>query len=527
MKTLGSTRSLAAAVALAVGALPLVALHAQPSPESEALQEERAEIEREVREIERQVREEARERAREERERAREARDQAREQARAERERRQAFDEALREARRALDEGRLDVARERFRALSEMEELSSGAPLYWLAYVDAESGRISDALESLSDFFQRFPRDVFFDDAIALRVELARKAGDVPAPPKPPKSPQGPSEVLRNLGLGEAFDEVMNELADLNIGTEIEEALAEAIEIFEDSWEEAWTEEEAITVEEELQLLALDGLLETNPDRAVSYLRQFITGEGSGPARRQALTLLSRTDHPDTSAILLEVVRSADDEELQREALRLLGLSEGPAAGAQALLGVYEELQDEHLRRAAIEGLMLSEDVDGLLTVFRQEPSADLRAHVVRHLGMLGALDSLRTLYRDEDSPRVQAAILDGFALAGDAQMLIDIASFSDDEGVVKRAVRALAVVGNTRETAQALDDLFVRYRGSPSVQQVIADTLVSMDDGDTLVSLYRRADDTRERALLVERLRLVGGDAAEAVFLEILDAGS
>ncbi|MEM9387806.1 MAG: HEAT repeat domain-containing protein [Pseudomonadota bacterium] len=520
MKTLGWTRAFAVAVALNVGALPLTALHAQPDPQSNVLQDERAEIQREVREL-------AREEARQARERAREERDRVREEARAERERRQAFDEALRDARRALDEGRLEVARERFRALSESEELSSGAPLYWLAYVDAESGRISDALESLSDFFRRFPRDVFFDDALALRVELARKSGDVQAPPKPPKPPEAPSEVLRNLGLGEAFDEVMNELASMNIGTEIEQVLAEAIESFEESWEEAWEEEQSISVEEELQLLALDGLMETNPDRAVNYLREFITGDSSSPARRQALTLLSRTDHPDTAEILLEAVRSADDEELQREALRLLGLSDGPEAGARALLSVYEELDDVQLRRAAIEGLMLSEDVDGLLAVYSREPSADLRAHVVRHLGMLSALDELRTLYRDEESPRVQAAILDGFALAGDTQMLVDIALGSDDPGVVKRAVRALAVVGNTAETAQALDDLFIRYRGSPSVQQVIADTLVSMDDGDTLVSLYRRADDTRERALLVERLRLVGGDAAEAVFLEILDAGS
>ncbi len=533
MKILRPITPLAVAVAIALGSLAPT-LHAQPvlveQAEAERQREQEAEREREARETARQERDEARrarELAREERELAREERELARE----ERERQREFEQALREARRALDEGRLDEARELFRALSEMDDFSTGAPLYWLAYVDARSGRISDALESLGDFFERFPRDVFFDDALALRIELARKSGDLrvepPLPPQPPQGPLPPSELLRSLGLGDAFDQAMQALADMDIGVEIEQAITQAFEELEEEWEEVW-EEETISVEEELRLLALDGLMETNPDRAVVYLRAFITTAGNSvPARRQALSLLSRLDHPEASDILLEVVRSADDDELRREALRQIGLTEGPQAGARALLAMYDDLDDENLRRAAIEGLMLSSDVDGLLQVFKREPSPELRAHVARHLGMIGALDELRELYRDEDSSRVLSAILDGFALAGDTQSLIDIALDSDDPAVVVRAVRALAVVGPDDDAGQALTELFMRFRGEPDVQEVVADSLASMGDGDALVRLYRQADDARERTLLVERLRSVGGDAAEQVYLEILEAGS
>ncbi|MEO0971752.1 MAG: hypothetical protein AAFX85_01560, partial [Pseudomonadota bacterium] len=85
---------------------------------------------------------------------------------------------------------------------------------------------------------------------------------------------------------------------------------------------------------------------------------------------------------------------------------------------------------------------------------------------------------------------------------------------------------RAMAVAGPDDTAADALVDLYTGHTDDESVQRVVAETLAAMGAGDSLVALYRTADDAHERAMLVEHLRTVGGEAAESVFLEILEAG-
>lgn len=309
----------------------------------------------------------------------------------------------------------------------------------------------------------------------------------------------------------------------MDMGREIENALTEAFAGLENAWDEH-RPEQRISVEDELRLLALEGLMETNPERAMSYLQRYLTDDHPLAARRQALFVLAHSDYVAAGDVLGDVIARSDDAELRGEALRLAGLALEPAQASELLLGVYDSLDSPRLRQRAIEGLALADDADGLVAVFSREPAGELRARIVRQLGELDAVAALQDLYRREADPDVRLAMLDGFAIAGDARMLAEIAVAAEDAEIAERAVRAMAVAGADSVPAATLEDLYRRHRDDRSLRDAVADTLAAIDGGESLLALFREARDADERTMLMKRLRAVGGDAAEEVFVEILE---
>ena len=65
-------------------------------------------------------------------------------------------------------------------------------------------------------------------------------------------------------------------------------------------------------------------------------------------------------------------------------------------------------------------------------------------------------------------------------------------------------------------------------YDGSddPEFREAVARVLALHGDGEAILTLYRRSTDSGEKARLVAMLRMVGGDAAEQVFVDILESG-
>jgi hypothetical protein len=419
-------------------------------------------------------------------------------------------------ARRALDEERWAEARQLFAQIAEDEAHGSGAALFWMAYADAQAGRVGAAVSSIIDLIERYPLDAYIDDAMSLMIEIdpelavrvAERVAErlatnlderAPAPPAPAQPPQPPQPQAGQSPPPPAG-------APAVPGSKAGGG-------------------SAVDPDAELELLALEGLMATNPTRAVGYLKDFLASDRSPGVRQRALFLLAHSGYPEAPAILMDVVLNGEDPGLRGEALRLIGLTGDEDVSGEVLVELYETLESPALRRRAIEGLRLSGNSDRLASLAAREPSPALREQIVRQLGVMGDADALRRLYAEEDDAGVRGAMLEGLALAGDTSMLLAAAQ-GDDPMLARRAVQVMALVDDGELPVEALLNLHARSDDA-AMRQAIARVFAAQGNSSALLTLYRQSDDRQEKAQLVSMLRGTGGALAEEVFVDILEGSS
>src|SRR5262249_10294435 len=91
-------------------------------------------------------------------------------------------DDLYDEGREAIEEGRYDRAIERFNRLIALKSNRTDAALYWKAYSQAKRGQRADALNTLADLQKQFGDSRWIKDARALDVELRQASGQTVAP---------------------------------------------------------------------------------------------------------------------------------------------------------------------------------------------------------------------------------------------------------------------------------------------------------------------------------------------------------
>src|SRR3989454_7864718 len=77
----------------------------------------------------------------------------------------------------ALDEGRWEQAEAKFGQLAEMNGPQSDAALYWKSYAQSHAGKRDSALASLAELNRRFPQSRWAKDARALDIEVRQSSG--------------------------------------------------------------------------------------------------------------------------------------------------------------------------------------------------------------------------------------------------------------------------------------------------------------------------------------------------------------
>src|SRR5262249_1720167 len=140
-------------------------------------------------------------------------------------------DELYEAGRDAIEEGRFDRAVERFTRLIAMKSNRTDAALYWKAYSQAKLGQRADALSTLADLQKQFADSRWIRDARALEVELRQASGQTVTP------------------------ESQND--------------------------------------EEMKLLALRGIMQSDPDQALPVIEKMLAGTNSPKVKDRALFVLS------------------------------------------------------------------------------------------------------------------------------------------------------------------------------------------------------------------------------------------
>jgi len=282
---------------------------------------------------------------------------------------------------RFLDRGEWDKASEAFTyVIQEKGERIEGA-YYWKAYALGKTGKRDEAVALLNELEKNYPKSRWLDDAKALRVELRQASG------------QPVSADVQN--------------------------------------------------DEELKLIALNGLVDTAPDRAIPAVRELLKKSSSPRLRERALFVLAQSDSAPARDILVQYAKGSGNPDLQLKAVEYLGMHRRKE-NLPLLAEIYAANNDPEIRRRVLRAYAGQREKEPILQVARTEKDPELRREAINILGGMKAEAELMQLYSTETDRETRRRIIHAVMGARSPKSLVEIARKETDPELKKEAVRML-----------------------------------------------------------------------------------
>lgn len=401
---------------------------------------------------------EDRDRAQEKREREQEKLDREQEKRDREQERVERYDDLYQEGREALDEERYDRASDKFGELVSMNGPQTDAAMYWRAYAENKLGKRDSALTTIADLKKKFPQSRWLKDAGALEIEVRQSTGQ---PSHPDSQP-----------------------------------------------------------DEDLKMLAITGLMNSDPQRALPLLEKVLNGTGTPKEKSKALFVIAQNGSPQSREILARIARGESNPDLQRKAVEYLGLFGGPEAH-NTLAQIYASTNDESIKRAILKSYMIGGDKAHLFEAAKNEKDPSLRSDAIRQLGLVHAPDELHQLYQKETSPDVKKTILQAFFLSGDAKFLAEVAQEDKDPETRRAAIRNLGLIGS-EDARQALTAIYAKETDRENKEAVL-NAFFIQGNAHALVTVARSEKDPELKKTAVSKLALMNSKEGNDYLMELL----
>ncbi len=359
----------------------------------------------------------------------------------------------------ALEGRRWDEALDAFSQAATQTGSRTDGALYWKAYALHKLGRRDEAQAALAELRKAHPSSRWLNDAGALELEVKQAAGQK-------VSPESESD-------------------------------------------------------EELKLMALNGLVQSDPERALPLLEKLLKSSQSPRLKDRTLFVLAQSDAPRAAQLLEQVARGgAGNPDLQLRAISYLGVRSRKADNSPLLREIYTSTEDPHVKRALLSAFLSRRDKDSLLQAVRSEKSEPVRLEAISMLGACGAQAELVQLYQAETSTDAKIRIVQSIGSRGGAQ-LIDLARAEKDPKLRRAAIQAVG----WDKAGTAGDALVAMYASEtdPQVKRTILDSLSRPSNAKLLVELARKETDAGLKREIVARLSSMKSKEAADYLLELL----
>jgi tetratricopeptide (TPR) repeat protein len=363
------------------------------------------------------------------------------------------------QARELIEDGRYDRALDRLNRLIDMNTGRTDAALYWKAYSLGKLGQRDDALTAIADMARRFKDSKWIKDAKVLEVEIRQASGQ-------PVSPDAQSD-------------------------------------------------------DDIKLMALQGLMRSDEDRAVTIIEQMLKGNNSLKVKDRALFVLSQSRSPRAQQIIGDAAKGNGHPDLQLKAIHYLGIMSRSDSNRQLLADVYRATPDPAVKRAILRSFMLAHDSEHLVAVAKTEQAPELRADAVRQLGLMRAGAELADLYANEQSPEVKKQILQAMFLAGMGDKLIQLSKNEKDQDVRRSAIRNLGLL-RSAEASEALVSVY-GSDANVDVRKSVVNALFLQNNAKALVDLARAEKNVEMKKDIVSKLSVMKSKEAADYLMELL----
>ena len=401
---------------------------------------------------------EKRDREQEARDREEEKRDREQEARERAQEKIERLQELYDDGREDLDEDRYDRAAAKFQQLAEMNGPQTDAALYWKAYADNRLGKRDAALTTIADLKRRFPQSRWKKDADALEIEVRQSTGN-------PSHPENQSD-------------------------------------------------------EELKMLALQGIMNGDPQKGISILENILNGSGTPKLKSRALFMAAQSGQPEAREVLAKIARGQSNPELQRKAVEYLGLF-GGAEARKTLADVYASSSDASVKHAILRSYMIGGDHERLFAAAKSEKDESLRREAIRQLGLVHGISELQQLYQAESSTDLRREILQAFFLAGDSGKLVQAAQGEKDPDLRRAAIRNLGLI-HSDDSGKALQDIYAKETDH-SLKSEVLNAYFLQGNARALVAVARSEKDPELKKTAVSKLTLMHSKEGTEYLMELL----
>ena len=304
--------------------------------------------------------------------------------------RRNSDDDLYDSATRLLDERRYDDAIVRFDRVILARTDRADRALYWKAYALNRLGRRDDALAAIAQLRKDYAASRWLSDAQALEVEARQGSGQRVSPE-----------------------------AEAN---------------------------------EDLKLMAINGLMSADPERAIPLLEGLLKGATAPRLKDRALFVITQSNSPRAKQILADYAKGAGNPDLQARAIRYVGMA-GNAESQQQLSSIYSSSNDAEVKREVLRAMMVARSRESLFNIAKSEKDVALRSESIRMLGSLRASEQLAQLYGSESEPKVKQDIVRSLRASNDAKALVDLARKETNPELKKSIVSNLSTMKSKEAT--------------------------------------------------------------------------
>jgi tetratricopeptide (TPR) repeat protein len=329
---------------------------------------------------------------------------------------------------------------------------------YWRAYAQNKLGHRDEALASLDELQKNYPSSQWLEDAKALQVEIRSQNGQ-------PVSPESATD-------------------------------------------------------EDLKLLALNSLMNSDPERSVPMLQNLLKSSNSPKLKERALFVLAQSHSAAARDVLAGVAKGASNPDLQSKAIEYLGISAG-RENLQMLQDIYRSSNDTQVKRTILNSFMVAGSRENLLAVAKTEMNTELKVHAIRLLGSAGGGADLAQLYSNS-SPEIARAVIQGLFISGNSDKLLELAKSEKDENLRRFIINQLGVMGKSK-TGAALVSMYAQET-NPEIKKSIVSALFSQDNAPAMVELARKETDLNLKKMIVNQLSVMHSKEATDYMLEILN---
>jgi HEAT repeat protein/TolA-binding protein len=362
----------------------------------------------------------------------------------------------------AIDQGKWQIAEDRFDQVIEIKGRRVDAAMFWKAWAQNKLGQRTEALATLTAMEKEYPQSHWLDDAKRLEVEVKQLSG----------RPVSPDE-------GDC----------------------------------------------ELKLLALNGLQQADPAKAVPLLEKMMHSTDCAKLRSQALFVLAQSNSPEAREAITKMAKGEGVNPLvQEKAIQALGMYRADS-GREVLGQIYASSTDADVKKAILRALMMSGDKARVFAAAKSEKDPELRIEAIRQLGMMNDREDIWQLYQTETSVDVKKQILNSMFQSNDVDRVGQLAMNEKDPSLRMNAINYLGMM-DRRNGSKGEDTLLQIYASdtNPEVRKKVIDALFVSNDAKALVTLAKKETDPEMKKKIVSELSIMKSPDATAYLLELLN---
>jgi len=342
---------------------------------------------------------------------------------------------------RALDSHSFDTALDDFTEVATRGGARADAALYWKAYTLNKLGRRDEATAAINELRTKFASSRWLDDAKALEIEVKQSAGQK-------VTPESQSD-------------------------------------------------------DELKILALNGLMQSDPDRAIPTLEKLLKTAQSPKVKKQVVYVLAVSSSPKAQQLVEQIARGGANPDLQVQAIQYLDRGSKQTNRGQILAEIYGSTTDAAVKHAVLSALVAAKDKEHLVQLAKSEKNADLRLDAISKVGSTADQAEMWQFYQSETDPAVKAELLR--LLSGNTEKLIEIARSEKDAKLRRSAVQSLGSV-KAANTSDALVSIYGTEQDA-QVKRAIVNALAGQRSVQPLIQIFRKESDVDARRSILRAI--------------------